>query len=304
MRRTSTTVDVGTQPTFDVDLRQQFKALEEKNSRRFNGLLAAVIVLGLVIIAGLVVGFIVIGLQGRDVSDVKDEVGDIWKTVSDILDCTQQIKADIADLGNTTGNITMEVEQIVEDALADFFPRPLPISRYLCAPANTLELPEEVNVLLSANLTNQNLPSFPSMSVSYNSNNGAITVNSDLPDGQAVSIRVVIQVLISNAGSDSGDEEGTFSLIMSSSANCEFENCPNGFFSQLGHFDPNAKLFSDSGLIITIDRAFTVESGFRFFVFLRSNSGNGEVRGQENGDATPCATFSISIQAATPAFAV
>lgn len=297
-------------------IRGQFEELREENSERFTSLIAAVITLGILAIIGLIVGFIIIGIQGNNtynrVKDIDSEVEDVWSSNSRIelelaavKSCTEQIKEDIADLQNNT-NLTMTIEQIVIEALNTFFPPPLPISGYLCAIANQIDLPNSENVLISANLTNLNLPDFPMAGVSYNSESGRINIANTLPNNQAVSVQIKIRALINQAGGEDGNEQSTYSLIMSEDRDCEFEDCPRGFYSTIAHFDPNCLQFSDNDILIEIDQIFTIQSddNFRFFVFIRSNNGNGRVLSSESGDATPCSAFSISIQSVAPSFSV
>lgn len=284
-------------PISESSIRRQFEELEKRNTENFHGILAAVIVLGLLIIIGLVVGFVIVGLQSRDISKVKDEVGDIWNTLDDVKDCTEQIKDDINDLIDNVGNITMAIEEIVDDALDDFFPRPLPASRVLCAHANDIDLPNTVNVLISSNLTNTNM--FTTSSIGYNVNTGAITVRTpEIESNQVVVVNFQIRVLIRDI-----DTGTTFSLILSTSSNCEAGNCPNGFYSTLSRFDDNNPLFSETAQWIELNTNIAIDTTQRFFVFLRSDSGSGTVFGTETDDSTACAALYISVQAMTPMFA-
>jgi len=62
-----------------LDLKREVDELEHRNQSRYHSILAAVIVLGLLIILGIVIGFIVLGLENNDVKKkvrhLKNDIG-------------------------------------------------------------------------------------------------------------------------------------------------------------------------------------------------------------------------------------
>lgn len=295
-------------------IRNQFEQREERENERYTSLLAAIVVLGLLIIIGLIVGFIIVGIQGKNTydktKDIDNEVEDIWSSNKEILTQlakieanTEQILKDIADLEDNVGNISMAIEQIVVDALDEFFPQKLPAAVYICGPQGSLTLPASENVLISGNLSK--MSDFPETSFTYHPRNGRIEITKpNLESTETVSVSVLIRVFIDQAGGESGDTAGTFSLILSTSPNCKFEDCPDGFYSTLSRFDPNDPEFNENGLWMELNPQFTIKTGLNFYVFLRSNNGNGFVRHTESGDVTPCAGLTISIQSMTDTFLI
>ena len=281
-------------------IRRQFEELEEKITEQFHSILAAVIVLGLLIIVGLVVGFVIVGLQGRNISKIKSEVEDVWSSnrqikneVWEVKECTEQIKANFSEF---EANFTMDVEEAVMTVLDDFFPQPLPVSRILCDHNGNIDLPASTNVLISSNLTNTDM--FTTTSTGYDADTGQILIQSpQITDDQVVIVQFQVRVFISSI-----DEDGTYSLILSTSDDCEFNNCPNGFYSTTVRFLVDSPEFSENGIWIELNTKIPIQTEQTYYVFLRSNSGSGIVIGSESGDLTACSALYISIEPVTSMF--
>lgn len=281
-------------------IRNQFESLRKQEVEHYHGILAAVIVLSLLIIAGLVVGFVIVGLQTDDVSDIKSEVGDIWDALKeqqaeldDIKLCTEQIKANISELQQ---NLTNIIEEAVLAELEDFFPRPLPLSRVLCDHEQDIPVPADAYVLISSNLTNTE--AFPFTSIEYNFESGVIEVGSpNLGSDQTVIIQFEIRVFITEIPSD-----GIYSLVLSTSANCDYDDCPAGFYSVTQRYVDANPEWGVGNLWMTLKTNLPAQVGQRYFVFLGSKGGGGMVPGTAQEGVSTCAALYISVTAVTPTF--
>lgn len=349
-------------------LHRELTELESRNQNRYCSLVTTVIILNLLVIGGIVAGFIILGLQTRDirndVSDIKhlldgssdseidddsikllykklhaifeevwdtnrcakeikkqlvdvkndtdsilncteqlkDEFGLVKNDTTDILNCTEQLKENVAVVNSRTVLIRQEVEDVsscteqIKEDLNNFPPRPLPISRVLCDPLQDIELPQDVNKLISTNLTNTEM--FATTSVGYNPNSGAIIIRTPFINTTEVAVvQLQVRVLIRQI-----EEDSTFSLILSTSANCNFGDCADGFYSTTRRFDMEQPEFSESGLWMQLSTKLPVQTEQRYFVFLRSNTGSGKIFGDDTDDSTACAALYISIEPVAPLF--
>lgn len=353
----------------EEDIMAEFYELDDRNQRRYNSILAAVIILGLLIIGGVVAGFIIVGLEVRDtrnrVKDIEHEVDSIWNAVGhnsnnhghckpcdcknnetdkklyawiskleysikaikqklvdiqnctdqikseivDVRNCTEQIKDDVIEVNSRTIQIKRDVDEVSEctDQIKGNVSRMslLPASALLCEPANELRLPALTNVLISANLTSSSR--FVRTSVGYNANIGEVFFRPpNLNTTQNLPIKLQIQVLISEAGGPNDDTDGTYVLTVSTSPNCQYGPgmCVDGIFSTTSRYLTTNKKFGEGNLIMTLNKVANVQGNknVRFFVFLRSNNGNGFIATGTNSTSA-CASLSITVEPLTPIFA-
>ena len=351
------------------DMQREIDVLEERNQSRYSSLLAATVILGLMIIAGIVVGFIIVGLQVHDtnnrVKNIQDEVNDVWsflkksnkefnhdddsykydfrkiqklleevlwctnkikyqivdvknctehikREVNDVKNCTTQIKEEVEEVKECTEHIKEEVEEVKEctDTIKSGVSNvtdsvntlaKLPLSRILCHPQSNIDLPMETNVLISANLTDTEM--FPTKSIGYNINSGEIKIRPpNIELHEQVIFHIQVRVLISEAGGSSSQEDGTYSLILSRSSDCVFGDCQDGIYSTTSRYLVDTATSGDALLWIELNTKINVDgSGATFYVFLRSNTGNGIINIDSN-DASACATLWISLEALAPTF--
>lgn len=277
-------------------VRGMVEIMREEETEHYHSLLAAIIVLGLLVLAGLVVGFVIVGIQISDIDDIQSETNDIWKALQAqqaqlelILNCTQQIKANLTDFPEEVTNATLV-------ALEEFFPRPLPLSRVLCDHEQDVPIPRDAYVLLSSNLTNTE--SFPLTSVLYNVNSGVIEIASpNLQADQTVMISFEVRVFITEIPSD-----GIYSLALSTSSNCEYDNCPSSFLSVTQRYVDANPEWGVGNLWMFLEGTYPAQVGQRYFLFVGSKDGGGKVPGTAQKGVSTCAALSISLSVVTPAF--
>lgn len=127
--------------------KSELHELEERNQNRYSSLMAAVVILGLLIIGGIIAGFIIIGLQTRNSNsndghsssfddDIERQLAKleawqkkefeqiniklykIFQEVWDVKECTLKLKKEVSGLENTTDAIkecTVIIKEEVED---------------------------------------------------------------------------------------------------------------------------------------------------------------------------------------------
>lgn len=328
-----------TKSDLETDVQEQFDELEDRNQQRYHSILAAVVILGLLIIAGVVVGFVIVGLEVRDtrnrVKSIQHEVNSIWESLgggggakkssssddhkkhdskSEDEDyksylykksfhdwmhkleySVKDIKSQLDDIQNCTEDIKTNVSRSSK----------LPASALLCEPQQEIRLPAATNVLISANLTSRNR--FVRTSVGYNPVNGEVIFRPpNLNTTENLSIKLQIQVVINEAGGVNDTDTGTYVLTVSTSPTCEFgvNKCTDGIFWTSRVYKASEPEFGGNILIMNLDKIANVQGNtdVRFFVFLRSNSGNGVIL-PTTASTPPCAMLSITVEPLTPVFA-
>lgn len=276
-------------------VRRLVEEARKEETSHYHSLLIAIIVLGLLIIAGLVVGFIIIGLQTNDIDNIHSEVNDIWKALQKqqeqidfLINYTEQIKANLTDFPDEVTNATLV-------ALEEFFPRPLPLTRTLCAHEQDVPIPADAYVLLSSNLTNTE--SFPFTSVLYSFKSGVIEIDApNLQDDETVIISFNIRVFITQIPTD-----GIYSLALTTSTNCEYDNCPSSFLSVTKRYVSDNPEWGVGNLWMFLEGSYPAQNGQRYFLFVGSKGGGGIVPGTAQEGVSTCAALSISLNSIMPA---
>lgn len=341
-----------TKSDLEQDIQEQFDELEDRNQQRYHSVIAAVVIMGLLIIAGVVAGFIIVGLEVRDtrnrVKSIEHEVDSIWESLGggsgssnhkkssgsdhhhhhhkkhsdskskssdnededyknylykkSFYDWMQKLEYSVKDIKGQLNEIQNCTEDIKTNVSRS---SKLPASALLCQPQQEIRLPALTNVLISANLTSRNR--FVRTSVGYSPVTGEVIFRPpNLNTTENLPIKIQIQVVINEAGGVNDTDDGTYVLTVSTSPTCEYgvNMCPDGIFWTSSFYKTSEPRFGGNVLIMNLDKVANVQGNadVRFFVFLRSNGGNGVIL-PSTAATPPCAMLSITVEPLTPTFA-